>query len=77
MLNMNSIRRSEKVEVEDLKKAITEVDPEIDQAQMDAYLCWAFQVKEPLDLTMVSNIDLGDLIVRLQNGNLSRIGKKV
>ncbi|KAK2189473.1 hypothetical protein NP493_106g07058 [Ridgeia piscesae] len=65
-----------KVSVEDLKKAITTTDPEIDHDDMNKYLFWAFKVDTQEALEEVEPCDLAPLIVRLKNGDLKRIGKK-
>ena len=64
------------ISVDDLKKAITMTDPEIDYAQMDAYICWAFNVKSRADLETVEALEIKPLIQRLKRGNLKRVGKK-
>ena len=64
------------ISVDDLKKAITMTDPEIEYAQMDAYVCWAFKVKSGADMESVEPLEMKALIQRLKHGNLKRIGKK-
>ena len=62
--------------MDDLKIAITTADPEIDHADMDAYLMWAFKAETKEDLANAEPKELSALVQRLQNGNLHRIGKK-
>ena len=64
------------ITVDDLKKAITMADPEIDQKQMDVYLCWAFSVESKEKLDSTQSLELSFVIERLQNGLLKRVGKK-
>ena len=51
-------------------------DPEIEYAQMDSYMCWAFNVKSRAELESAEAIEIKPLIQRLKRGNLKRIGKK-
>lgn len=51
-------------------------DPEIEYAQMDAYICWAFNVKSRSDLDTVEPVEMKVLIQRLKRGNLKRVGRK-
>lgn len=62
--------------MDDLKKAITMTDPEINHAPMEAYLCWAFNVQNREELEDAEPIETKPLISRLKHGNLRRIGKK-
>ena len=62
--------------MEDLKKAITTTDPEIDQPELEKYLCWAFRTnKDELDDSAPQ--EKTGLMARLQNGNVRRIGQKL
>ncbi|KAL5022681.1 hypothetical protein ScPMuIL_001836 [Solemya velum] len=63
------------VSVDDLKRAICMADQEIDNMQMDRYLTWSFRTF-PDKLHDAEPLEISKLIDRLQNGNLSRIGRK-
>lgn len=64
------------VTLEDLRRAITIVDPEITETDLDRYLHFGFNItggKESLD--DVQPMELKVLLSRLQHGTLRRIGK--
>lgn len=64
------------VSMQDLKKALGMVDPEIDQPEMERYLCWAFNcTKDEMD--SAQPVEAAYLSQRLLNGNLWRIGQKL
>jgi hypothetical protein len=63
------------VSVDDLKRAVSLADPEIDNAQLDKLMCWAFKTTTD-KLYETDQIDLTQMLDRLQNGNLHRAGRK-
>jgi len=60
--------------VDDLKRAVSLADPEIDNKQMEKYLLWAFET-ESEKLSEVDAVEQSKIIERLQNGNLHRAGR--
>ena len=63
--------------MDDLRKALTVVDPDIDVNRMFSYMTWVFQVKNKEELESVEPLELSALISRLQNGNIFRPGRKM
>ena len=63
--------------VEDLKKAITTVDPDIEATDLDKYLCWTFSKNSKEQLDSVEPLEKAVLKLRLENGGLKRIGNKL
>lgn len=64
------------IELNDLKRAITIADPEIDANDMERYLAWTFRVtKEGLATTEPQ--ELTALLTRMRNGNITRIGQRM
>ncbi|XP_005105955.1 translin-associated factor X-interacting protein 1 [Aplysia californica] len=64
------------VSVDELMRAISMADPEIDNDKMQSYLAWAF--KTSLEGVKDANPeDLGVIMERLENGNIARVGKKM
>ncbi|KAK7483032.1 hypothetical protein BaRGS_00025695 [Batillaria attramentaria] len=65
------------VSVDDLKRALTMADPEIDTDHMEAYVRWAFKATTPEALADAEPIEQSKLLERLLWGNISRVGKKM
>ena len=61
--------------IEDLRRAITIVDPEITETDLDRYLRFGFNVTGKESLEDIQPIELTVLLGRLQHGMLRRIGK--
>ncbi|XP_069112675.1 translin-associated factor X-interacting protein 1-like [Argopecten irradians] len=64
------------VTVDDLKRALSLADPEIDNTLMDKYLAWAFDTTED-KFNEVEPLEQSKLVERLRNGCLHRAGKKM
>lgn len=62
------------VSVDDLKRALSLADPEIDNKTMDKYVLWVFDTT-PDKLEEVESLELSKVISRLQNGNVRRSGR--
>ena len=65
-----------KVFSEDLQRAITLTDPEIDSVQLEAILFWAYRVKDKTQLEEAPPVPYADVEQRLINGNIKRAGPK-
>lgn len=61
---------------EDLQRGITLTDPEIDAAQLDTIIFWAYRVTNKEALETAPAIPYADLEQRLINGNIKRTGPK-
>lgn len=64
------------VSVDELKRTLTLVDPEIDSETMDAYVRWAFNASAET-LSGVQPVEQSKLLARLQWGDVRRVGKKM
>ena len=64
------------VSVDELKRALTMADPELDTKTMDAYVSWAFSTT-PETLADAEPLEQSKLLERLMNGNVKRVGKKM
>ncbi|KAK7114786.1 translin-associated factor X-interacting protein 1-like [Littorina saxatilis] len=64
------------VSVDDLKRALTMADPEMDTTTMDAYVTWTFNATLAT-LGDAEPMEQSKLLERLQNGTVKRIGKKM
>lgn len=62
---------------DDLEKAITQVDPDIEPEKLDSILFWAFRVRDREQLENTSLLQYADLEQRLINGNISRTQAKL
>ena len=65
------------VNVEDLSKAITTIDPDIEVSDLDKYLCWAFNCSKKEDLETAKPSPKAALKIRLLNSGMKRIGSKI
>ncbi|KAF6022921.1 hypothetical protein EB796_018777 [Bugula neritina] len=63
---------TKKVSYDELQRAITLADPEIEETRVDAILFWAYRVKDKLALEESQPIPYPDLEQRLINGNIKR-----
>lgn len=61
---------------EELKRSLATVNPAIDQSTLDKYVCWTFSVDSADKLIEVEALEQSDVVKRLQNGNIQRIGKR-
>ncbi|XP_074645033.1 translin-associated factor X-interacting protein 1-like [Tubulanus polymorphus] len=75
-IELANVSQGDRVEPNDVKRAITSVDPEIDSQQLDAYLSWAFKCKKD-EIDQAEGGDIEQICERLRNGNIKRIGKKL
>ena len=66
---------SSPVSIEDLRRAITIVDPEIAEADLDRYLRFGFNITGKESLDDIEPVELTVLLGRLQHSMLRRIGK--
>ena len=64
------------VSVDDLKRALTMADPEMDSSTMDAYVLWTFNAT-PETLAEAQPLEQSKLLERFQNGKVKRVGKKM
>jgi len=64
------------VSVDDLRRALTLADPEIDAKKMDAYVFWTFKCRQET-MGDAEPMDQSRLLERMRNGNVKRIGKKM
>lgn len=65
-----------KVMVDDLMRAITTVDPEIDNEQLYPTLFWAYRCETREELNDANLLPLDELEQRLINGAIKRVGSK-
>lgn len=63
------------VSVDDLKRALSLADPEIDNKTMDKYVLWVFSTTAE-HIKEVESLELSKVIDRLQNGSIRRSGRK-
>lgn len=61
---------------DELKAAVSGIDPELDNVELERIVCWAFRVDTPQQYPECEAIEQSALIARLQQGNLKRAGKK-
>ena len=59
-----------RISADDLRKALTMVDPYIKKPDLDRCLCWVFNVPNPADVDSVEPLLQTVLIDRLRNGNV-------
>ena len=62
------------VSVDDLNRALSLADPEIDNKTMDKYVLWVFDTTSD-KVAEVESLELSKVISRLQNGNVRRSGR--
>ena len=61
--------------MDDLRRAIMLVDPEITDTQVAGYLSWVY--KTPVDKIFDADpLDVAVVVERLLNGNVVRVGKQ-
>lgn len=62
--------------VDDLMRAVSMADPEIDHDKMQEYLMWCFNTDSE-GLKDVDPMDQTAILDRFANGNIMRVGKKM
>lgn len=62
------------VTVEDFKRSLSLVDPEIDSQRMDAFVRWGFKVTGD-KVEDAEPVELSKLLERLNHGNITQTGK--
>ncbi|CAH1779147.1 unnamed protein product [Owenia fusiformis] len=63
--------------VEELRKAISTVDPTIDATSLDNYISWVFEIeKEKLSQETPAPVNVNVVKQRLRDGNIFRVGAK-
>ncbi|XP_076449888.1 translin-associated factor X-interacting protein 1-like isoform X1 [Babylonia areolata] len=73
----DQLEDTDPVTVDDLKRALTLMDPEIDSSTLETYVRWGFALAPDADLTEVEPMEQSKLMDRLANGNIKRVGKKL
>lgn len=64
------------VEVEELQRAVTITDPEIDTDKLDKLLIWAYKVSDKSELSSATPIDIAEIKQRLIYGDIQRVGMR-
>lgn len=62
------------VTIEDFKRSLSLVDPEIDSQRMDAFVRWGFKVTGD-KVEDAEPVELSKLLERLHHGNITQTGK--